>query len=106
MTPPQTCPATRPTNANQHPGRVGKHTRHTKVEMAEYRARLEQEKEAIRQRKKDGIASVARLEDQMAVDDANTRSAHPRSHSGDFHPSLFGVELIQGKISLKGQHIR
>ena len=74
--------------------------------MAEHRARLEQEKEAIRQRKKDGIASVARLEDQMAVDDANAGSAHPWSHSGDFHPSLFGIELIRGKISLKGQHIR
>jgi hypothetical protein len=73
--------------------------------MEQYREQLQQKKVATLQRKKNWIASVARLEDQMAINDANARSAHPWSHSGNFHPSLFGIELIWRKISLKHQCI-
>ena len=51
--------------------------------MEQDRERLRQEKEAAVRRRDEGIAEIARLEDQMAIDNVNARSAHPRSHPGN-----------------------
>ena len=82
MAPPSARPVTRATNANKHPGHLVKKTRHTKAEVEQDREYLRQEKEAAVRRKGEGIVEIARLEDQMAIDDANAGSAHPRSRSG------------------------
>ena len=86
---------TRATNAEKHPGRIVKKTRRTKAEMELAREVSQREKETVKLRRKESIASVARLEDEMAVYDANVGGAHPRSHRGNFHSSLIGVELIR-----------
>ena len=89
---------TRATNAEKHPGRIVKKTRRTKAEMELAREVSQREKETVKLRRKESVASVAsiaRLEDEMAVYDANVGGAHPRSHRGNFHSSLIGVELIQ-----------
>ena len=83
---------TRATNAEKHPGRIVKKTRRTKAEMELAREVSQREKETVKLRRKE---SVARLEDEMAVYDANVGGAHPRSHRGNFHSSLIGVELIR-----------
>lgn len=57
--------------------------RRTKAEMELERSRLRQEKEVKEQKKNASLARVAQLEDQMAVDDANAGSAHPRNNNGD-----------------------
>jgi hypothetical protein len=80
MAPPSARPVTRATN--KHPGHLVKKTRRTKAEVEQDREYLRQEKEAAVRRKDEGIVEIARLEDQMAIDDANAGSAHPRSHSG------------------------
>jgi hypothetical protein len=81
------CPVTRPTNANQHPGKVALdqvRKRRTKEEVARDNA-LKQEK--IDQKKRQqtkGIALIAELEDRMAIDDASAEGAHPRNQKGMF----------------------
>ena len=82
MDAPRQRPTTRAKNADQHPGRVVRKTRRTKAEITHDRAVLQAQKEANEQVKKAIIARVAQLEDQMAIDEANIGSAHPRNHSG------------------------
>lgn len=72
---------TRPTNADQHPGQVALdqiRKRRTKAEIA--RDKALQEETMINKKKQatKSITRIAELEDQMAVDDASTDSAHPR----------------------------
>ena len=57
--------------------------RRTKAEVEHDRAVLQMERDAEQQKKDKGIARVAQLEDQMAVEDSNAGSAHPRSCESD-----------------------
>lgn len=83
MDPPTERPTTRAKNANQHPGMIGQtRKRRTKAEIARDEALLLAKKEAEKKRKDEGIARVAQMEDKMAINDANVRSAHPRSRKG------------------------
>jgi hypothetical protein len=72
--PTQTRIATRPSNADKHPGdQVPKRKRRTKLEMAEARAL---EAEAIEQKKNEEQAKIDRiaaLEDKMADEDASSK---------------------------------
>jgi hypothetical protein len=77
--------ATRTANADQHPGLVLKtRKRHTKAEIARDKALEEEQKAKKMSQKNKGIQRVAELEDQMAIDDANAESAHPRKKKGSF----------------------
>ena len=83
MDPPLEHVATRAKNADQCPGEIlKKRKRCTKVEIECDNALLQEKTQAEEQKKNEGIAYVAQLEDRMAVDDANIGSAHPRNHSG------------------------
>jgi hypothetical protein len=83
MDPPTGRPVTRSKNASQHPGKVLQMSkRRTKAEVEHDKALLRSKKEAETQKKNEGIARVAQLEDQMAIDDANIGNSHPRSHKG------------------------
>jgi hypothetical protein len=102
MASPPARPATRATNADKHPGRIVKRARRTKAEMEQERENLRQEKEAIVRKKDEEITRVARLEDQMAIEDVNAGSAHPRSHLGDLPPSFFGIRTDVANVIPKG----
>ena len=76
--PPAERRATRPTNANQHPGMVVPvRKRRTKAEMARDRALEEERKAEEKRQKTKGITRIAELENRMAIDDANTAGTHP-----------------------------
>jgi len=83
MDPPTGRPVTRSKNANQHPGKVLQtRKKRTKAEVELEKALLLSKKEAETQKKNEGIACVAQLEDQMAIDDANIANSHPRRYKG------------------------
>jgi hypothetical protein len=84
-------PNTRATNVSQHPGLVDKtkRRRRTKAEMERDRKIKQAEAEALKQKKDTNIRQVARLEDKMAIDDANAEKSHPRSRDG---PHFFLLE--------------
>lgn len=83
MNPPTERPATRAKNATQRPGKVLQtRKRRTKAEMERDRALQQERKQTEKTRKNKGIASVAQLEDRMAINEANIESAHPRSRQG------------------------
>jgi hypothetical protein len=93
MDPPTGRPVTRSKNANQHPGKVVQmRKRRTKAEVEEERALLRAKKEAEKQKKDEGIARVAQLEDKMALDDANIGSSHPRSQKGNQVDMLIPIQ--------------
>lgn len=84
-TPSRGRPATRSTNANQHPGQVFQtRKRRTRDEMDRDKALQEEKKEQKKRQQTKGITHIAALEDRMAVDDANTDGAHPRNQKGTF----------------------
>jgi hypothetical protein len=97
MNPPTQRPTTRAKNADQHPGRVDKKYRRTKAEIEHDRAMLQEKKEAKEQAKKAVIARVAQLEDQMAIEEANIGSAHPRNRSGYLIVLCFRYKLTAWK---------
>jgi hypothetical protein len=103
MDPPTvTRPTTRAKNANQHPGRVGQtRKRHTKAEIERDNALLQQEKEAEAQKKNEGIARVAQLEDKMAIDDTKTGGAHPRNNHSDLISLCFSCRTNDPKKDLR-----
>ena len=75
--------ATRTTNADQHPGQVVPiRKRRTKAEMARDKALADEKKAEKKRQKTKGIARIAELEDQMAIDDAGAEGAHPRNQKG------------------------
>lgn len=77
--------ATRATNADQHPGQVQVdqiRKRRTKAEMARDNALKEEKKVQKKRQQAKGIAHIAELEDQMAIDDAAAEDAHPRNQKG------------------------
>ena len=91
---------TRSTNADKHPGAVqetGKRKRRTQAEIAHDEAVKQAEKATKEARKKEGIESIAALEDKMAADDAkNDRPQQPRplrrtSRSYAFIPMVVDV---------------
>jgi hypothetical protein len=87
--------ATRATNADQHPGRVFSiRKRRTKAEIARDNALLEEKKAEKQHQKTEGIARIADLEDQMAVDDTGAESTHPQSQKGEFSYSHLKELLI------------
>ena len=77
--PPAECQATRPTNADQHPGLAVMRKRHTKAE-------IEYEKALLEEKKAEKIASKPKMlqnfEDWMAIDDAGAKGAHPQNQKG------------------------
>ena len=76
-------PATRATNANQHPGvpdQIKK--RRTKAEMAWDKALQEEARYQKERQETESINRIVELEDQMALDDASTESTHPRNQKG------------------------
>lgn len=74
---------TRATNASQHPGRaIPVRKRRTKEEIARDNALLEEKKNEKNRRQTKGIARIAELEDQMAIDDTGAEGAHPRNQKG------------------------
>jgi hypothetical protein len=95
-------PTTRAKNANQHPGRVGQtRKRHTKAEIECDNALLQQEKEAEVQKKNEGIAHVAQLEDKMAINDTKTRGAHPWNNHSDLISLCFSCRTNNPKKYLR-----
>ena len=79
------CHATRTMNIDQHPGlAIPVRKRCTKAEMAWDKALQEEKKAEKKYPQMKGIARIAELEDQMAVNDAGARTAHPRNEKGSF----------------------
>lgn len=77
--------STRPTNADQHPGRaIQKRKRRTKEEIARDNELLQEKRDKKLRQQTKGIERIAELEDQMAIDDASAESAHPRKKKGSF----------------------
>lgn len=86
-------PVTRAKNADKHPGQVDqKRKRRTKAEIENANAVLQKEKDEKVRKQKEGITKIAQLENQMAIDDASTESAHPRNSKG--LPSLVYISKI------------
>ena len=74
---------TRAINADQHPGRVDQtRKRRTKAEIARDNALKEEKKAEKNRQQTKGVARIADLEDQMAIDDAEAEGAHPRNQKG------------------------
>jgi hypothetical protein len=57
---------------------VEKRKRRTKAEIERDNALLEEKKRAKDEKKQGSVARVAELEDNMAVNDANSINVHPR----------------------------
>ena len=85
------CRATRATNADQHPGRVDQiRKRRTKAEIAQDNALQEEKKDQKKRQQTKSITCIVELEDQMAIDDASAKGAHPQNQEGTLSYCLTG----------------
>jgi hypothetical protein len=92
--------STRPTNADQHPGRViQKRKRRTKEEIARDNEFLQNKRDEKWRQQTEGIERVAELEDQMAIDDANAESAHPRKSDSGQKRKKRAVLISSGNVT-------
>jgi hypothetical protein len=84
---------TRATNVDQHPGRpdVTIRKRRTKAEIARDNALQEEKRDRKQLQRNQGIARIASLEDQMAIDDASAEDAHPRNQKGSSSLIFFSL---------------
>ena len=76
--------ATRPSNAEQHPGLVAVpiRKRRTKAEIERDRAHKEDQKAKKNHQQAQSITRIAELEDRMVIDDASAEGAHPQNQKG------------------------